>query len=449
MVRKWVGLAAALIFFGLAAPLASAAQPVSPDAATATVDALVRQHQGSCGISLQDVSVQYVDDAGNTTVYARVERYGDLVTFAHFEVRPDGQAVATSPLAGAIVRDCPRRDPPTPQTFDDWRALPYFDYDSGQLYLTTTRAWHVNGGVRDSYPTGAATGELSAFEWGQRYEILWASHCSRQPQRVVFSRRVFLLGPPAALRVSLNALSIVPHQNSRNVVTKLNFVVNGTVVEATRDGGSADLGPKALAAFRYGENDLEIVARKGRSRPCNGGRKQLKVGVKMELSGRFANDLALADPSTFEGGGHTYTNGAGGRALFHVYNNGPDGSAGGRFHVQFSGPPLQLVVEQVTGPVVGCDPTAVVTPTQSPSVDCLLGPSAPGAVATIQIVYAPQLPAEPRSDYDVTWNWELLEPTWDANVSNNLDNAARTFCSRNSTQQGCQSAAPAGPPINF
>lgn len=175
------------------------------------------------------------------------------------------------------VTDCP------------YRMKPWYDAVNSELWLVSTNsqfnkdcAWPgsvyvINENHPDFKP------------WGCGAPVyLWAKKCLTGPQTVEFKKTIFLPGAPILLKASLR-----PYKRP---LSSMQILVNGHVLlSATHAVHMADLRSKAHA-FKYGENVIEISARKGPSKqPCNAG--ETDTGFLMELHAKFGADLvATVDP---------------------------------------------------------------------------------------------------------------------------------------------------------
>jgi hypothetical protein len=408
-----LGSAAAVCAVALS--IAGAARAPASDgmSALAAVRTLVVAHAQQCGLSLERLRATRLGDPldlSHTRAYridAQIER-GLATAFAAWEVA-GGAPTPVSPLAGEIGRGCTLRDP---VRAGDWRALPYLDWDSGALDVTTSAAW------RGAVPAGRAIASESRPLWAQPLQPVWAASCTRSAERVSFTRTLFLPGRPASAAIAYRTTSSRVHS--------LELVVNGRVASRVPGrGGYRQLAPDALALFRYGANVIELSATKSATRSCN-------VGVAAELTGTFRADLGLppsrrfAIPGTHREGDYfdrRVTGAASGEFDFTVVNAGPSAIPAATFvaHVG-AGAPLALVL-----PGRHCrrrDATSGLAPPYGTL--CVLRNVHSGSRIRLRVVYHFR-PRQVRFDEEETYlTWEVQGP-WDANPHNQQHTVTLTF----------------------
>ena len=379
--------------------------PASREGAVAAVRNVIGAHAHACRISVDRLYVTRLGDPldlGHTLAYrvdARIDRESGAA-FAAWEVRR-GAPTPVSPLAGEIERGCSLRDPGAPTSADAWRSLPYLDYDSGALDVTTSPAWH-----------GAVARKPSArprSPWAQAVQSISAPRCST---RLAVTRTLYLPGRPAEAAIHAS-------------VPSFELVVNGRVA-ARRSGRLHALGP-----FRDGANRVELLA------PC---------GVAAELTGVFRADAAVFPTSRVRVanaariGDQFYRRANGpvsGTLDFTVVNHGPSAIPSATFVVHVGvGARVAMVIQGRH-----CrrrDATSRLAPPYGTL--CTLGHIRPGQRVQFHAVYEYRPRHIPFEDEDTYVTYEVRDSPWDANPWNQQRTVTLNFCGTEATSAGCARA---------
>ena len=185
----------------------------------------------------------------------------------------------------------------------DWKRLPYFNYNSPQLLLTTDGSWS-GADVVDVGPFKPSPPNVSGFEKLKR-NYIWAPTCDRSQQRRSFSKTIMVPGAP--IEGTFN-LGYGPGRDRPFLAATLS--VNGIeIARLPRTAGKGPLGVsyrsgplsrRARQAFRYGANTVVITATKAalkKGERCNDPKVPRYVGVIGDLYLVFGADLRVSPPS--------------------------------------------------------------------------------------------------------------------------------------------------------
>lgn len=330
--------------------------------------------------------------------------------------------VASDPVAADVAAGCPDGEGggsdgavgSRPAEQPNWRTRRYLRLDQQRYYITlNSRDW--TGARRvplyrgDRYAEAPGDQRLGSAPWpGNVRHSVWAPTCTRAPQRVTFTRTVFVPGPPDTMRLSLDAVgSQFPW---RPPITRAELRLNGVLLVGENDGAiHRDLTRAQLAKFHYGANKLEIDVTKGRSLPCNLGSTATTraVGVGLEMYGTFASNIETASLIDHQA-----------RCCLgkiHLRNVGPSGAPEGTFRLTFHGLAARVEPAFAKDTMVwlgsGTATCAIAPSTGFGIVDgtCTWKDLPPGAEAELWlgVFYTP-----PTGDFfdDYTWSWEAS--TW-------------------------------------
>ena len=167
---------------------------------------------------------------------------------------------------------------------------------------------------------------------------IWASTCPRGAQTIRLRRTVELPGPVGDV-----GAFIAPITGPGFSISSAELWVNGhRVLKTGSRGGAFEPKPVLGTFFKFGENDVELVATKapnpGGVARCNTS-EATKVAILAAVRGEFATDLALVEPAPVDqayaaaGTPHVL-----GETHFTVRNKGPGGVARGRFYFKIQLP---------------------------------------------------------------------------------------------------------------
>jgi hypothetical protein len=378
---------------------AAAVAPASrPSVALAAVRRLLASHARACGISPGRLYVTRLGDPldlSHTLAYrvdASVGRRRRSTAFAAWEVR-SGVPVPVSPLAGEIARGCPSRDP----RFSGWRSLPYLDYDSGVLDVTTSLAWQGALGA-----TGRARRPSST--WAQPLQEVRARACT-------LTRSLHLPGRPERAEIRGGHLEVR---------------LNGEAAARTASGA---LTPQALRLFRHGANRLELRAP---GPPCR---------ILAELTGAFRADAAVEPFASVPGSARIddqfYRRPVRGTLDFTVENRGPSDIPSATFVVHVGvGARLALVLQGHR-----CRRREATFRRAPPyGTLCTLHDLRAGARVQLHAAYRFVPRRLPFGSEETSLTWEVRDSPWDAYNANELRTAGLVFCGVYATGAGCARA---------
>jgi hypothetical protein len=323
-------------------------------------------------------------------------------------------AAGSSPPAGCTVKpnltECP------------FKMKPWYDAVNSELWLVSANpqfskecGWPGSVAViNENHP--------DFKQWGCGAPVyVWAKNCLSGPQTVTFTKKIFLPGVPIALKASLR-----PYKSP---LTSMSIEVNGhLLLSATHAVHKLDLRSKAHA-FKFGENTIEISAKKGPSKPCNAG--ETDTGFLMELHAKFGADVvATIDAPNVNG-----------TALFlqtvTVKNAGPSatGYSSVAFRVSTSRlkvfpfePNAAVVITEgdlVQGkPLPGCKYFR----TEGYSTFCTIDGLKPGESRTFGVRYIYDAPPTGNFYDEFTESWGGVGDTFDPKATNNGGGRKRGVC---------------------
>jgi hypothetical protein len=311
------------------------------------------------------------------------------------------------------ITDCP------------WKKKVWYDAVNSKFTLVSTTV--LNSGQKDC-SWGAAVGVINSntndFPLGGcgRPFYVWSKTCTAAAQTVDFKKTVFLPGVPAVLQASLSAY--------KRPLKAMEVLVNGhVIVSATHAVHKVDLKSRA-SAFKFGNNVIEISARKAASKkPCNG--SETDTGFLVELHAEFHADYEV----TIDPPNNTSS------SLFiqfvTVKNNGPSASAYGSVAYAVSTGNLQPLWKNGAG----VDPNAGVViyageavlsnckyfSSGGYSTYCVIGGLQPGQSERFTVKY---LYKDPGGNFSDKWteSWGAASDTLDPNQANNGGKRPRGAC---------------------
>ena len=340
-------------------------------------------------------------------------------------------------MASGIVFALPAGGTPTPASAPPgctqkpgilncpWKMKPWYDALNSKLTLVSTTA--LNSGQKNcNWPgaEGVINSNTNDFPLGGcgRPFYVWAKKCTAAAQTVDFKKKMFLPGVPAVLQASL-----LPYKRP---LRSMEILVNGRVLLATsRAVHKVDLKGKA-GAFKFGNNVIEISARKGPSKTsCNDSGHENDTGFLMELHAGFRADVvATIDP----------INSAAFIQFITVKNNGPSTTDYGS--VTFSVTTSKL---KVTNPSIDPNAAIIITagdPLGEPlpicmyfgsggySTYCQIDALKPGESRTYAVRYFYNAPPTGSFFDQFTEKWGAAMDTLDPNQANNGGSRTRHAC---------------------
>lgn len=317
---------------------------------------------------------------------------------------PFGKVVAGDPMAGRIAHECEAKDPPKPRSRNDWKGLPYWNWQTGAFDVVSNGdRWR---GARRV--TGIKPGALGKRPtWTDRQDVVWGSRCRSGKQSIRLRRTLYLPGAPEGkVAVALAGRAFQRSGSGRGrpvrAITRMELRVNGRrVLRTSSSDGSARI---SSTAWRVGTNRLELRATKKSTGACNRGSKGLQLGIEARitsLSKHFVGDLSVkrARP-TSEQGRLTFG--------FDITNKGPSAVIDGTFEarVEFSGG-IRLrpgvVHYRSTRKDTTCTSTPVTADSTGVKLTCVVARLTRGRKETIKLGVAPVVPNGAKEQIDVRW----------------------------------------------
>lgn len=342
----------------------------------------------------------------------------------------------------------------------DWKALPYFNHDLHELYVSTGSTWSAARVV----PAGLALGYVPSWASDRKltFAAIWARTCARGDQTVSFSRTFEAPGAASSGTALLQYATSVQQRDSINSVVVL---VNGTEIgRAARNTGDMnqltgarssgdrllDLPAAALRAFRFGQNTLTIRASKAAlprgMTACNTGRSNAAaIGVALSMLVTFRADMSVGTGALKE-----YVRAVPDRRrtdnlLVTVRNAGPAVSVEGVLHFTLRAPRGNAEVDGVI-PVSGSpfQPCVVKEVARSVAYDVLCPyrdfPPGGTSVVTFRLpLHVPAGIAVNFSQASIGMEW-FLETRGDPRASDNRWPLALVLCGPQPTDPGCAGA---------
>jgi hypothetical protein len=260
-----------------------------PAAAAHAVHKFIARHaQGCTGLAFHGLTAKPTRASEITDTrpagYDVTVKVSGAVEPAEFLVG-DGHVYPDDPVSGELALGC-HKPPPVPRTALGWHALPYLNISAGVIQAGSDGAW-PGAAVVKALP--AITSQFPEGDSG----AIWGQTCTAAAQEVRFDRELELPGRPDSLSFLLTA---VIRGDDAGPLSDVVVLINGHQVFASAKGiyyAAAQLDATALAAVRFGANDVTVIVRKPVSGACNisGGDQ---YGVHFTIAGRFHADAVGA-----------------------------------------------------------------------------------------------------------------------------------------------------------
>jgi len=301
-------------------------------------------------------------------------------------VTNDGAVHPQDLAAARLISGC-GLPPAAPKTPLDWHRMTYIDPGTGEIAIGSP-LW---SGAVFNRPLLRRDGDVGPLH--ESHAPIWKFRCKPGRQLATFKREVFLLGPPASLRVGItsafNALRRLPFRGiSRTPFNGISFYLEGRLV--ARSGGhrlEAKLSKAERKLVRFGANDLKIRVVKERTGPCNASGSPRQLGIRVVVNGRHRFRTTVTRPPPVSQGNPLAP------IPYTVTNRGPSVLVGGRFTL---GALFRTSSVSVLGPFgsgAGADCTSAMT---TYVVACSLRPMKPGTSRKLDVVLAAR-----RSDREI------------------------------------------------
>lgn len=338
---------------------------------------------------------------------------------------------------------------------EDWKHLPYLEYQSGQMWLGTDhKTWPGADNVAlpagqqqaldDSRPIWVKGVGYGGTPQPADVHYIWAPACPAGDQSASFTRIFSAPGAPFQGSFSL-ATAPEDWQFKKRVYRSIEVTLNGVPFARTSEQGSVSgpLTPQQLSAFKFGPNKLAIdVQRRAldKGETCNtqGGKR---VGVLLIVQAQFGAEVS-ADPAA-KGLQQTFRLPAGAKGVtlsgaLTFRNAGPSVALEGAIVLSGSGPgDLLYNTTQSSQSGVSCalvDPTVVTRPNgekyfPNPTLKCPYQDLAPGASISVPILasFKPAPGTSPKAIFHVVLTWEI-NTVWPHNLSTATGSHTATIC---------------------